>query len=111
MAIADLVTELKKLQFEEIRTNSGNFFEFVIRADRLNDLHPVLERHFGPALKSAGEEPRREVNERVSAFGGVRKDQTLYYKEQEGVPRYAMLWPWANGILVTVKVVESYQKR
>ena len=109
--LQEIISEVKKLRYEEVRNDSSRLFEFVIRADRTSELCSVLERHFGPPWKPAGENPTQEMNERVLIYGGVRKDQTLYYSKQNNASNYAMLWPWANGILITVKISEAAQKR
>ena len=110
MTYAELISELKKLELEEIRTNSNTLFEFVIRTELLQKLEEILKRYFGIPVKPAGEAPSAGEDKSVSAYGGIRKDQTLYSLEREGASYYAMLWPWANGILLTVKVVQSPQK-
>lgn len=105
--LSDLVLEVKKLELEEVRTNTAKLFEFVIQTKLLPELSSVLENHFGPPLKPAGKNPSKEAAEETSAFGGVRKDQTLYFtKSPEGF-YYALLWPWANGLLLTVKIVQE----
>ncbi len=111
MTPSELISEVKKLPFEEIRNNSANLFEMVIRTDRKKELDVVLGRYFGSALKSAGDPPNEQLSQRVAVHGGIRKEQTLYHLECEGVSGYAMLWPWANGILITVKIVHNAQKK
>lgn len=110
MTPSDLIAEIKKLQFEEIRNNSTQLFEIVIRTDRAQTLYPILEGYFGPALKPAGAQPNRQVSEKVTAYGGIRKEQILYFIEQPTGSAYAMIWPWSNGILITLKIVHNPPK-
>ena len=106
MTYADLINQLKTLPLEEVRNNSQQFFEFVIRVDRISELSSILEKYFSSPLKPAGENPSKEIEQLVAGYGGIRGNQTLYRLEEEKSAYYTMLWPWENGILVTAKVFQ-----
>ncbi len=110
MTYIELISQLKKLPLEEVRNNSNQFFEFVIQVKELGGLHALLEAYFGSPLKPAGKNPSKEMDRSVSGYGGIRADQTLYQLEDDKNSHYAMLWPWANGALVTVKIVQTARR-
>lgn len=110
MNLSDVVAEMKKLKPEEIRSQEAGFFEFVVHVELSSQLETVLERFFGAPLKPAGVAPSVEVNRSVAAYGGIRREQTLYYVEDEKTYCYAMIWPWQNRILLTVKIVQNPKK-
>ena len=104
MTFEELIEEVKKESFEELRSQSDTGLEFVIRTEKLSQLNPTLERFFGPATKPAGVRPRGEEDALASNFGGILKNQTLYSIAQNGVSHLAMIWPWGDGENVTVKI-------
>ena len=111
MTFPELIADIKKLNLEETRTNTNHFFEFVIRTELANELNAALERYFGPPLKAAGEQPSKEASQTVASFGGIRKDQILYCVDHDKFLDCAMLWPWASGSLLTVKVIQNHRKK
>ena len=104
MTFEELIFEVKKESFEELRSESDEGLEFVMRAEKLNSLNPTLERFFGAATKPAGVRPRGEEDALTSSFGGILKNQTLYSHAQNGTSHLAMIWPWGDGEHVTVKI-------
>ena len=40
-------------------------------------------------------------------YGGIQKQQTLYYKDRDGVADCAMIWPWNDGSRSTVKMAQG----
>ena len=111
MTFQELVKEVKRLRFEETRSDTDNYLEFVVDAPSVTPLQRVLESHFGPAFKPAGKNPSKESKKYSEKHGGVESNQVLYYVEHEGVSHCALLWPWGNGQAVTVKLVEGIVKK
>ena len=107
MTYPELIEAVKKLGFREKRTDLSEYLEFVIQRDRVNELSPILERFFGPPIKPAGEPPSNKTQKHTAAYGGVRTDQTLYLVEDDTVSNCAILWPWNDGQLVTVKIAQD----
>ena len=103
----ELLVEIKKLDIEEVRVNSDNLFELVIKVNLLTNLHFVLQDFFGPPFKPAGEIPSRTAQEYSSSFGGIRSNQTMYYIKHDNFCSRAMIWPWNDGTHVTVKIFRS----
>ena len=63
-----------------------------------------LEEFFGSPKKPAGAKPSGEIADLVSDFGGILKNQTLYYIAKDGFSNIAMIWPWSDGKSTTVKI-------
>ena len=99
--------ELKKFPSLELRSDEPACFEFVVKTADLAKVNLVLETFFGKAMKPAGAKPSSEDKKKTEAFGGIREDQTLYYLESEELYYYSLIWPWANGQSVTVKVIRA----
>lgn len=111
MTFGELLQQVKKNPMEEKRTDLPNWLEIVVDKTQWNELRQVLEDYFGPAMKPQGQAPSIEARKLTESFGGIRPNQTLYYTEREGIAYLAMLWPWENGILITVKIGQEGKKR
>jgi len=106
MTFAELLENLKKLEFQETRTDDHDRLEFVLATSLLEKLNGTLGSFFGPAIKMAGKNPSGEQNEMAKEFGGIMKNQTLYSAQENHASFVAMIWPWSNGELATVKIFQ-----
>jgi hypothetical protein len=111
MTFQELVQEVKRLRFQETRSETEDYLEFVVDVPSVETLQRVLEAHFGPAFKPAGKNPSKESKKYSEKYGGVESNQVLYYVEREGVSHCALLWPWGSGQAVTVKLAEGLVKK
>jgi hypothetical protein len=107
MTFRDFLAELQTLKIEELRAQSEEYFEAVISRTHLDPLHKILTAYFGPPLKPEGQSPSGEANQRAKPHGGIRKDQTMYFRQDGDHAECALLWPWGNGICITVKIIQS----
>jgi hypothetical protein len=103
-----LIEEIKKTLRTEIRTDSPGeeYFEAVVNRKDFETLHSLLEKHLGPAAKEPGQDTDfpEEIQELVDALGGVRLEQSFFYKQEKGRVIYAALWPWqSNPDKITLK--------
>ena len=105
MTYQELLEKVKELKFEEVRTDLPTLFEAVTQKDSLKKLTPILESCFGPPFKPAGQAPSSRVQEYTAGYGGIRKEQTLYRSEVGSIHTQAMLWPWSDGMHVTLKIL------
>ena len=92
----------------EIRPNSqgSEYLEAVIDKDDLELLHSLLKKHLGPAAKEPGKEANlsNEIQKVVDALGGLRNEQSFFYKQEGNEVIYAALWPWgSNPSKITLK--------
>ena len=107
MNFREFLDEVQKIKPEELRVRTESSLEVVASKDHLGKINPVLETYFGPAFKPQGRRPTRESDRYSSPYGGIRRDQTLYFREDEEGFAIAMLWPWKNGVSVTVKIIRG----
>ncbi len=107
MTFSGLLAEIQKLRREEQRSLTEDYMEIVVSKDGLDPLNKVLAGYFGPPLKPEGSAPSGEANRHAKPYGGIRKDQTLYFKKAEGYSEYAFLWPWGSGTRITIKILRS----
>ncbi len=106
MNFTELLEEVRKLKFQETRADRTDYFEGVVKADLIPDLNVVLQDYFGKAAKPANQSPQGKDKEISSAYGGIQKNQTLYWSD-ERAGEVAMLWPWGDGASVTLKIAHS----
>ena len=104
----DLIEEIKKALNMEIRPNSqgSEYLEAVINKKDLELLHSLLKKHLGPAAKESGKEANlpEDMQKRVDILGGLRKEQSFYYRQNGNKVIYAALWPWeSNPDKITLK--------
>ena len=96
----NLIEEIKKTVRMEIRPTSRGteYFEAVITLEDLEVLHSLLRKHLGPATKESGKEASlsKKIQELVDSLGGLRIEQSFFYKQDGKQVIYAALWPWRS---------------
>jgi hypothetical protein len=108
MKAMSLIEEIKKAMTLEIRSNSqgSEYLEAVIDTKDIELLHSLLKKYLGPAAKEHGEEANlpEEIQDMVDSLGGLRNDQSFFYKREGHQVVYAALWPWgSNPNKITLK--------
>jgi hypothetical protein len=98
--VMNLAEEMKKTLKMEIRLTSkgGEYLEAVITLEELDALHSLLREHLGPATKISGKEVYfpKKIQELVDALGGLRIEQSFFYKQEGEQVIYAAIWPWQS---------------
>ena len=107
MNYSECIAEVNKIKIFLVRTKSEDYFEFVINLEVLESLNKILLAFFGVVLKPAGAEPSKAAAKYAEDYGGIRKNQTLYYLEKDSVSYCTLLWPWGDGKLITVKMANN----
>ena len=107
MNFIELKQKIEEFQLQEMRSDTSELFEFVIRADYMDRLYAILERYFGPPFKPTDEKPSQSIIKYTEPYGGIQLGQTLYFVENKGFSSLALLWPWGNGESVTVKIISG----
>lgn len=96
----NLIEEIRKTVKMEIRATSHGteYLEAVIRLEDLEVLRSLLRKHLGPATKESGKEVSfpQTIRELVDSLGGLRIDQSFFYKQEGGQVTYAAIWPWQS---------------
>ena len=107
MTFFELLAEVQKLKREEQRVHNEDLLEVVIAKEDMEPLHKILLAHFGVPLKPEGQAPSGEAKRQAAPYGGIRKDQTMYFRRESGFSEYALLWPWGSGTRITVKIIQD----
>jgi hypothetical protein len=96
----NLIEELKAKVTMEIRPTShgAEYLEAVVTLKELDVLHSLLNKHIGPATKKSGGEVffPKDIKELVDSLGGLRIEQSFFYKQKGGEVIYAAIWPWQS---------------
>lgn len=103
-----LIEVIKEAMTLEIRSNSqgSQYLEAVIDTKDIELLHSLLKKYLGPAAKEHGEGANlpEEIQDMVDSLGGLRNDQSFFYKREGHQVIYAALWPWgSNPNKITLK--------
>lgn len=107
MTFQDFLAQIQTLRIEESRAQTGEYFEAVIAREGLESLHKILTAYFGPPLKPEGRLPSWTARRHSRPYGGIRKEQTMYFRRRENICECALLWPWGSGARITIKVSQA----
>lgn len=107
MDFNEIKKEVKNITFETLRMDSDSRFEAVMVKDGLANLTAILERFFGPPAWPSQSEMSPQVEGIINGFGGIMPGQTLYFWSQGSDTILAMLWPWQDGMHITVKIIKK----
>jgi len=107
MTFQEFLVQIQTIRIEESRAQTDEYFEAVIAKTGLDALHLLLTAYFGPPLKPEGCAPSWEASRRAKPYGGIRKDQTMYFRKDGEHSECALLWPWGSGTRITVKLTQS----
>ena len=96
----NLIEEIKGTLSMEIRSNSrgSEYLEAVINTKDLELLHSLLRKYLGSAAKESGKEASlpKEIQTIVDSLGGLRKEQSFFYRKDGNQVIYAAIWPWKS---------------
>jgi hypothetical protein len=104
----NMIDEIKETFRMEMRPNSrgSDYLEAVMDAKDIELLNSLLKRYLGPATKERGKEANlpKGIEELVDSLGGLRKEQSFFYRQEGHQVIYAALWPWeSNPTKLTLK--------
>jgi hypothetical protein len=96
----NLIEAIKQTVRMEIRPNSDGlkYLEAVIERKDLEALHTLLSKHLGHPAKESGKEGKfpKEIQSLVDSLGGLRIEQSFFYRKDGNQLFYAALWPWQS---------------
>ncbi len=107
MTFQDFLNQIHSLRIEESRAHTEEYFEAVIDKSGLDSLHKILTAYFGPPLKPAGHVPSWKARRHAKPYGGIRREQTMYFRQDGNHSECALLWPWGSGARITIKVTQA----
>jgi hypothetical protein len=64
----------------------------------------LLSGIFGKAVKPTWQKPTGRDHQLTKEFGGIRTEQTLFMKDFNGYTVLAMVWPWKDKTLCSLKI-------
>jgi hypothetical protein len=100
MKAMNLIEEIKEAITLEIRSNSqgSEYLEAVIDTKDIELLHALRKKYLGSAAKEHGEEANlpEEIQDMVDSLGGLRNDQSFFYRQEGNQVIYAAIWPWKS---------------
>jgi hypothetical protein len=96
----NLIKEIEKTVRMEIRpaSHGTEYLEAVVNLEDLDVLHSLLRTHLGPAVKESGKEASfpQSIKGLVDSLGGLRIEQSFFYKQDGKQVTYAAIWPWQS---------------
>lgn len=103
-----MLNELKEKLKMEIRPASkgAEYLEAVINKEDLELANSILTKHLGAAVKMPGKRAHlpRDIRKFVDSMGGLRPEQSFFYRQADGKTAYCALWPWqSNPGKITLK--------
>jgi len=104
----NMIEEIKETFRMEIRPNSqgSEYLEAVMSTKELELLNSLLKGYLGSAAKERGKKANlpKEIEGLVDSLGGLRKEQSFFYKRDGHRVIYAALWPWeSDPMRITLK--------
>jgi len=97
----NMIEEIRRTLLMEIRLNSigSEYLEGVINKKDLELLNSLLKKYMGPAVKEPGKEAYlpKEIQKIVDVLGGLRNEQSFFYRQESNEVIYASIWPWASN--------------
>ncbi len=103
-----VIEEIKDRVRMEVRPNSQepDYLEAVVNTEDLELLNSLLKKHLGPAAKESGKQANlpEEIQNIVDSLGGLRNEQSFFYRQDGRHVSYAAVWPWqSNPNKITLK--------
>ncbi|MEI6438372.1 MAG: hypothetical protein WCO69_06465 [Candidatus Omnitrophota bacterium] len=105
MTFQELLGKAKKLNCVESRAQLDHYCEIVVAKDALTPAEALLCSYFGEPLKPKGVAPTADISAQTRPYGGVQANQTMYFRQGTSGGEFAFLWPWGNGLSITVKIM------
>ena len=99
-----ILSRCRELKLAERRQVEEEYAEVVFFTQDLAPWQERLESLLGPAVKPAGRNPDAAHEALTHSHGGVRKNQVLFNKKFDDYGLVALLWPWQDGVNITLKI-------
>tara|TARA_B100000315_G_scaffold258943_1_gene312873 strand:- start:3248 stop:3589 length:342 start_codon:yes stop_codon:yes gene_type:complete len=105
MTLKEIIERFTIFDLYEKRVITDDYAELVFYNKDLDEWSKIFVDIFGPAKKPKGVKTTQEDLDLTNNYGGVYDSQTLFKKEDNGVIKIAMLWPWQSGDYTTLKII------
>jgi len=107
---------LEKCELLEIKRKKKikpDYVELVFYARDTAEWMTLLTGIFGKAVKPKWQKPTGRDRKCTKKFGGIRPNQTLFIKDFNNYTVLAMIWPWKDKTLSSLKIplIQTVQKK
>ena len=107
-AVAALAVEVKQAIALELREGSSRVaLDAVLKTADLEGCTELLTSAFGAPKKPFGARPAsdKQLTALIDSQGGIDTGQCLYLRRfADDRIAFAALWPWSNGVQITLKL-------
>jgi len=103
MEFENIKSGIKNTPLDTTRVDNDIYFEAVVKKDVIGDIVRLFEHAMGKPAWPSKERLAKEARSLADKFGGLRKGQTLFFLNKDGVSLFAMLWPWQDGERITIR--------
>lgn len=107
MDIIEMLESIKRIPSLQLQEKGKDFLGAVIDNNELVSIRDILDAFFGPPLKPENTKVTAEVADISNPYGGIRENQTLYYRKDGNDRVLVMLWPWNDNSRFTLKVIRE----
>jgi hypothetical protein len=108
MELIDIIAKLKHLDYSQKKYHvdrHGEYAQLVFRNDQTKKWLDSVGEVLGPPVKTKDEPVSEKIITLTEDFGEIFDHQTLFYAETSSQRIIAMLWPWQNNELTTLKIM------
>ena len=108
MDLIDLLSQLKHLNYDQKKYHvdrHGEYVQLVFSSKQLPAWMDSMVSILGAPVKTAEQSVSEEVIALTEDFGEIFDHQVLYYREIDHHRIMAMLWPWSNREMITLKIM------
>ena len=109
MTFDEILLQAKDLGVFERRSLSPEYCELVFFSKDVDAWYGILSSTLGEAKKKPGVEPTDSDLNVTRKTGGIRINQTLFEKKFNGKTVIAKIWPWEDGVHMTLKMAVLFE--
>ncbi|MFA6216388.1 MAG: hypothetical protein WDL87_01875 [Candidatus Omnitrophota bacterium] len=107
MNFEEIKAAVKSGGLNTLRGENEEYLEGVIVKNNLDLFLQKLNEIFGAPAWPSTSELSAKTKEIIDSRGGLMKGQTMFLLEQDGTAIFVMLWPWQDGIHITIKLAKQ----
>lgn len=104
-SLKEILIPCEGLEIYEKRYDSDEYCELVFFLKDQSAWVEKISETLGSPHKPLGVNPSSIQQQLTEQYGGIRKDQTLFFKEFKNGKVIAMFWPWQDKSHVTLRMV------
>jgi hypothetical protein len=112
MQPGQILEKCESLEIKRKKKIQPDYVELVFYTRDTAAWMKLLSGIFGKAVKPTWQKPNDHDCRLTKQFGGIRIEQTLFMKDFQEYIVLAMVWPWKDKILSSLKIplIKAVQK-